>query len=48
MLHALGVMLVKRLEKAIKQWDGIPIEIEWHPFQLDPNIPKEGLIEIRI
>lgn len=33
----------KRLEKAIKQWDGIPIEIEWHPFQLDPNIPKEGL-----
>ena len=33
----------KRLEKAIKQWHGIPIEIEWHPFQLDPNIPKEGL-----
>ena len=33
----------KRLEKAIKKWDGIPVEIEWHPFQLDPNIPKEGL-----
>jgi predicted DsbA family dithiol-disulfide isomerase len=33
----------KRLEKAIAQWDGIPIEIEWHPFQLDASIPKEGL-----
>jgi len=33
----------KRLEKAIAQWDGIPIEVEWHPFQLDPNIPEEGL-----
>ena len=33
----------KRLEKAIKKWDGIPVEIEWHPFQLDSNIPKEGL-----
>tara|TARA_R110002051_G_scaffold71624_5_gene129384 strand:+ start:23736 stop:24425 length:690 start_codon:yes stop_codon:yes gene_type:complete len=33
----------KRLEKAIKEWDGVKIEIEWHPFQLDPNIPKEGL-----
>ncbi|WP_424003344.1 DsbA family oxidoreductase [Maribacter sp. IgM3_T14_3] len=33
----------KRLEKAIKEWDGAEIEIEWHPFQLDPNIPKEGL-----
>lgn len=33
----------KRLEKAINEWDGAEIEIEWHPFQLDPNIPKEGL-----
>tara|TARA_R110000744_G_scaffold1498_6_gene5290 strand:- start:645 stop:1334 length:690 start_codon:yes stop_codon:yes gene_type:complete len=33
----------KRLEKAIAQWDGAEIEIEWHPFQLDPSIPKEGL-----
>lgn len=33
----------KRLEKAIEAWDGIPVEIEWHPFQLDPNIPSEGL-----
>lgn len=35
--------LVLRREKAIEQWDGIPIEVEWHPFQLDPNIPEEGL-----
>lgn len=33
----------KRLEKAIKEWDGAEIEIEWHPFQLDPDISKEGL-----
>ena len=33
----------KRLESAIKEWKGTPIEIEWHPFQLDPNIPEEGL-----
>lgn len=22
----------KRLESAIKQWDGTEIEVEWHPF----------------
>jgi len=33
----------KRLEKAIKEWEGAEIEVEWHPFQLDPNIPKNGL-----
>ncbi|MDO1512667.1 DsbA family oxidoreductase [Maribacter confluentis] len=33
----------KRLEKAIAQWKGAPIDIEWHPFQLDANMPKEGL-----
>ena len=33
----------RRLESAIKAWKGTPIEIEWHPFQLDPNIPEEGL-----
>ena len=33
----------KRIESAIKQWDGTEIEVEWHPFQLDPSIPKEGL-----
>lgn len=33
----------KRLESALEKWEGTPIEIEWHPFQLDPTIPKEGL-----
>ena len=33
----------KRLEKAIEQWKGTPIEVEWHPYQLDPNIPEGGL-----
>lgn len=33
----------KRLESAIAQWKGAPIEVAWHPFQLDPTIPREGL-----
>ncbi len=33
----------KRLEKAIGQWQGVPIEVTWHPYQLDPNMPEEGL-----
>ena len=33
----------RRLEAAIKDWKGTPVEIEWHPYQLDPTIPDEGL-----
>lgn len=33
----------RRLESAIKEWKGAPVEIEWHPFQLDPNMPASGL-----
>lgn len=33
----------RRLEAALKEWKGAPVEIEWHPFQLDPSIPAEGL-----
>ncbi|MGC1515973.1 MAG: DsbA family oxidoreductase [Maribacter sp.] len=33
----------RRLENAIAEWEGDPIEIEWHPFQLDPNVPAAGL-----
>lgn len=33
----------KRLEKALAQWQGIPVEVTWHPYQLDPNMPKDGL-----
>jgi predicted DsbA family dithiol-disulfide isomerase len=32
----------RRLEKALEQWDGAPIEVEWHPYQLDPSMPAAG------
>lgn len=32
----------RRLETALKQWKGAPVEVTWHPFQLDPNIPESG------
>ncbi len=32
----------RRLEEAIKQWKGAEIEVHWHPYQLDPNMPKDG------
>jgi len=31
-----------RLESALEQWNGAPVEVTWHPFQLDPSMPKEG------
>jgi predicted DsbA family dithiol-disulfide isomerase len=33
----------KHLEKALEGFDSQAVEITWHPFQLDPTIPKEGL-----
>lgn len=33
----------RRLEAALVEWKGAPVEIEWHPFQLDPTIPAEGM-----
>lgn len=34
----------RRLEKAIKQLDNqYDIQIIYHPFQLDPSVPKEGV-----
>ena len=33
----------RNLEAALKSWNGAPVEIQWHPFQLDPSIPEEGL-----
>lgn len=32
----------RRLEKAIAA-HGQPVEVSWHPFQLNPNMPKEGI-----
>ncbi|AXT20343.1 DsbA family oxidoreductase [Flavobacteriaceae bacterium AU392] len=37
---------MKRLESALQQWKGASIEIEWHPYQLDPTIPQEGINRI--
>jgi len=33
----------KRIETAIQLWKGAPVEVTWHPFQLDPNMPETGL-----
>ena len=32
----------RRLETALKEWKGAPVEVTWHPFQLDPTIPESG------
>lgn len=32
----------RRLEAALDEWNGSPITVTWHPFQLDPTIPKTG------
>jgi predicted DsbA family dithiol-disulfide isomerase len=34
---------MKRLESAIALADGVDVHMRWRPYQLDPNIPKEGL-----
>ena len=33
----------KRLEAALEQWKGAPVEVTWHPFQLDPGLRSEGM-----
>ncbi len=33
----------KHLEKALESIDNQAINVTWHPFQLDPTIPKEGV-----
>lgn len=33
----------KRLESALAKWEGIPVKVEWHPYQLDPNMSEKGL-----
>jgi predicted DsbA family dithiol-disulfide isomerase len=33
----------RRLEAALKQWKGFPIEVKWHPYQLDPSMRPEGM-----
>ena len=33
----------KRLEKAVKNFDSTKFNITWHPFQLNPEMPREGV-----
>lgn len=33
----------RRLDRAVAQRPDLGIEISWRPYQLDPNVPKEGL-----
>ena len=33
----------KRLEKAINNFNSTKFDISWHPFQLNPEIPQEGV-----
>ena len=33
----------RRLEKAIALTPGIPVEVRWHPYFLNPWIPPEGI-----
>lgn len=33
----------RRFEAALKEWKGVPIEVNWHPYQLDPNMSEDGL-----
>jgi predicted DsbA family dithiol-disulfide isomerase len=33
----------RRLQEALAEWKGAPIKVNWHPFELDPNIPEDGL-----
>ncbi len=33
----------RRLESALQQWNDSPVEVTWHPYQLDPTIPETGL-----
>jgi len=32
----------RRLEKALKSIPDIPVDVRWHPYQLDATLPKEG------
>lgn len=33
----------RRLEQALKAWDGVPVTIRWRPFQLNPTMPRNGM-----
>lgn len=32
----------KNLEAALERWQGEPVTVRWHPFELRPDMPEEG------
>jgi predicted DsbA family dithiol-disulfide isomerase len=33
----------RRFEAALEKWEGTPVEVNWHPYQLDPAMGSEGI-----
>jgi predicted DsbA family dithiol-disulfide isomerase len=33
----------RRLERALKAWGGVPVNLHWRPFQLNPTMPRNGM-----
>ncbi|MGZ8375089.1 MAG: DsbA family oxidoreductase, partial [Nitrospira sp.] len=33
----------RRLERALKAWNGVPVNVRWRPFQLNPTMPRNGI-----
>ncbi len=33
----------RKFEAALEQWQGTPVEVTWHPYQLDPAMGTEGI-----
>lgn len=33
----------RKFEAALEQWQGAPVEVKWHPYQLDPTMTREGI-----
>jgi predicted DsbA family dithiol-disulfide isomerase len=33
----------RKFEAALEQWQGTPVEVTWHPYQLDPAMGQEGI-----
>lgn len=36
----------KNLEKALDELPELEVEINWHPFQLDPTVPEDGIDKV--
>lgn len=43
-LSVLGALLeITQLDQALKANKSYPLQIEWHPFQWNPNMPSIGM-----